>query len=225
MTVDTDFIQEEKLFGPWSQSPIDIGIGAEQIQRAAKVQIIEHLPSITEQLQSIWNQRDKEFTERIDGSYKPTQIPKIENSSFYTGTKHISVLKAELNLWPFVVIYSSDAKAYTYQADQFDTHSIPLCIEAMCVNGPINSENELHTKRGWEVEQELDSMVQRLSDAIHMCIEKDRSLGGVNWAIEKPPNATTSLPWSRKESGPTETGKFFIFQGKQLEYTVQRNSF
>jgi hypothetical protein len=218
-----DFIQEFEPFGKWSQG-LGLGIESEQIQRAAKAQIMNYLPEITEQLQTVWEHRDKEYIEKIGGSYKRLVIPSVEKKHFFTGTKHISVLKADLDLWPFVITYASDAKPYAIQEDQFDTYSVPLCVEIFCCNGPIENETELHTERGWEIEQELDSMLQRLSDAVLMCIRKDPSLGGVVGQIEKPNNATTSLPWSRKEAG-TETGNYYIFQGKQFDFTVQKMTY
>ena len=219
-----DFVQEVEPFGKWSQG-LGLGIEAEQIQRAAKAQIMNHIKSITEQLQNIWDKRDEEFAHLTNIQFKKINIPLVDSKNFYTGTKHISVLKAPLQQWPSVIVYSSDAKPYLVQEDQWDTYSIPLCIEVLCYGGPIKNESELHARPGWIIEQELDSKVQRLSDVVHLCIRKDPSLGGVIGEIEKPPNAITSLPWSRKEQGTTGVGNFYIFQGKQLEYIVQKHSY
>ena len=214
--------EESVLTGAYSQ-PFGLGFETELIQRAVKAQIIKFLPELTEKLQEIWDIRDKEFAEIFNQTYKKLQVPIIKENSILSGVENLSLINAPVELWPFVLIYARDSMPYQYQEDQFDTVSIPLRIEVMCNEGPIKEE-ELHTKEGIEGMQILDSKIQRLSDAVYLCIRKDPTLCGTVGTIEKPPKVTTSLPWARKENGETTTGQNYIFQGKQFDFNVQKIS-
>ncbi len=213
---ETEFV----LDGNYS-APFGLGYECELIQRAAKAQIITYLPEITERQQNLWDLRDKEFVEKIGGSYKKLNIPKVEKENIRSGIEVMSLIEAPLERWPSILIYARNSSAYQYQEDQFDTVNISLYIEVLCNEGPIKTE-EIHNKEGLEGMQLLDSKIQRLSDAIYLCVKKDPSLSGTIGEIEKPPKVTTSLPWARKEEGKTNIGESFIFQGKQFDFTVQK---
>ena|ERR1700690_176189 len=218
--MNTFFAESESLLtGNWSQ-PFGLGFECELIQRAAKAQIIKFLPELTEQLQNVWNERDKEFAEFTGLAYKKINIPVVKQENVMSGIEHYSVLEAPLERWPSVLICARNANAYQYQEDQFDMESISLSIEMMCLEGPIKEEN-IHDKEGLEMMQILDSQLQRLADAVALCINKDRTLSGSVGQIEKPPKVTTSIPYSKKEK-KSATGESYIFQGKMFEYIVQK---
>jgi hypothetical protein len=221
-----DFTEKNELFGGnWDRPHLGLGIESEQIQRAAKSQIMNFLPEISDQVENVWMERDKVYAETIKGSYKKLRLPQVKKENFFTGGKHSQIIEQfPLEIWPFIVIYSHDAKPYMIQEDQFDTFTIPLFVEVMCSNGPVFKEEELHTREGIELMVELDSIVQRLSDAVHLCIKKDPTIGGVAGSIEKPPVVKQCLPWARKEVTKIATGEWYIFQGKQFEYQVQHYS-
>lgn len=221
--VSTFFAEGESvLTGNYSQ-PFGLGFECELIQRAAKAQIIKFLPGITEQLQDVWDNRDKEFSETIGMAYKRIIIPKVEENNIRAGIEVMSLIDAPLEVWPTILVYARNSSSYQIQEDQFDTSSISLNIELLCNEGPIKEE-VIHGREGLELMEILDSKLQRLSDVISLCINKDRTLSGSVGQFEKPPKVTTSLPWSRKEKS-TATGESYIFQGKQFDYTVQKISF
>jgi len=215
-------INESTTFGSdISHLGLGEGLELEQVQRSAKAQIMKYLPEITKQLQSVWDERDEEYCELINVAYSKVKIPNVDKQNFYTGIKP-SLLLAPVQMWPSITVWCHDSKASMFQADQYDTNDAKLGIEVLCNAGPINKE-KLHLKEGILLEQQLDSQIQRLTDAVLMCIKKDPALGGViHGAIEKPANVTTSLPWSRQDE---QTSNWYIFQGKLCEYTVQKNTF
>lgn len=209
---------ESVLDGNYSH-PFGVGFECELIQRAAKAQIITFLPEIQERLQDIWDNRDKEFCEKFSLSYKKLIIPRPLN--IYSGVEIISLIEAPISVWPLILVYARNGNAYQYQEDQFDTSSITLCIEISCSEGPVKTE-EVHNQEGIEAMQLLDSKLQRLSDAVYMCIQKDKTLSGSVGQFEKPPKVTTALPWPRKESTDATGEISYIFQGKQFEFSVQK---
>jgi hypothetical protein len=218
--MSTFFAEKESVLdGNYSQ-PFGLGFECELIQRAAKAQIITYLPDLLEQLQEIWDQRDREFSEKLGLAYKKLSIPKIKKENIYAGVENISLLEAPLSRWPAVLVYARNGNAYQVQEDQFGMESISFCVEVLCNEGPVKEEN-IHDKEGIEAMEILDSKIQRLSDAVYLCIQQDTTLCGSIGQIEKPPKITTSLPWSRKAEN-TATGESYIFQGKQLEFAVQK---
>jgi hypothetical protein len=223
MTGNTLFAEENALLtGNYSQS-FGLGFECELIQRAAKAQIIKYLPKLTEELQNIWNHRDKEFEEFMGEAHTKLEIPKVEKENIRAGIECMSLIEAPLERWPSILVYARNGTPYTIQEDQFSTESFTLDIEILCSIGPVK-EKEVHNKEGLALMEELDSQIQRLSDAVYLCIQKDKTLSGSVGQIEKPPKVTTSLPWARKESA-TATGETFIFQGKQLDFQVQKISY
>lgn len=219
------FAREFEPFGA-DENHLGLGLGveSEQVQRAAKAQIINYIDEITEDLQKEWNRRDKNFYEVISGSYKEIPIPIVDKKNIFTGQHPVSQIFAPLNMWPRIEIYCQDASPYQFQEDNWDTFLTTLCIELFCKAGPVSQE-DLHSRRGYELEQELDSITQRLTDIVHLCIRKDPTIGNVAAGeIEKPPSIKQSLPWSSKEN-TTDTGEYYIFQGKQIKYSVQKNSY
>jgi len=213
---------DESVFtGNYSQ-PFGLGFECELAQRAAKGQIAKFLPDLTEQLQGIWDRRDKEFSEVLGYQYIKLVIPTVKEENIRAGIEVMSLIDAPIEVLPTVLIYARNGNSYQIQEDQFDTSSINLTIEILCNEGPVKEE-KTHSKEGLALMSILDSKIQRLTDAVHLCIKKDSTLSGSVGQIEKPPKITTSLPWARKEN-INATGENYIYQGKQLDYVFQKLS-
>lgn len=221
--MNTFFAQENSILTGNYSKPFGMGFECELAQRAAKAQIIKYLPELTAQLQGIWDNRDKEFEEFMGEAHKKILIPKVEKENIRAGIECMSLIDAPLSRWPSILIYSRNGTPYQYQEDQFDTESFALNIEILCKSAGSVKEKEVHNKEGLEMMELLDSEIQRLTDSVYLCIQKDPTLSGSIGQIEKPPKIATSLPWARKES-ETATGETYILQGKQLDFTVQRIS-
>lgn len=219
--------QEAELFGSnLDRLVIGLGIETETIQRSVFKQIYKNLPSMTKKLQFAWDQRDKTFSEEIERNFAPIKIPSVEKKNFFTGGKNeVSQLEAALDVWPRIEIHCGNSKpSSTLFPDQYGQNDINIYVEVYCNEGPV-SESELHTGEGFEKMQILDSKLQRLTDAVHLSIAEDYSLGSVLAnPIQKTPIVSQSRPWARKENN-NATGEFYIFQAKQLQYTVQKNSY
>lgn len=211
------------LTGNYSQ-PFGIGFELELIQRAAKAQIITYLPELTLQLQDIWAHRDKEYEEFLGESKIPIFIPKVEKQNIISGVESFSILESSPEMWPSIFIYTQDGIPSMWQADHWDDSSVTTNIEVMCLEGPVKTEN-IHNKEGFEVMQTLDSKLQRLSDAVYMCIQKDKTLSGTVGQFEKPPKTKTSLPAQLKENIKNTTGESYIYQGKQFSFVSQKISY
>lgn len=218
--------QEFEAFGT-GLDRLGIGLGSESetIQRSVYKQIFINLPKMTEKLQTAWDIRDKTFSEEIERNISYIKIPIVDKKNIYMGGKNeVSQLEATLDIWPRIEIHCSNSKQSSLKLDNYGQNDLPFYIEVYCNIGPV-SEAELHSGEGFEKMQELDSKLQRLTDVAHLCIAADYSLGGVIMGeIEKLPISTQSKPWARKETKQA-TGEYYIFQAKQLQYSVQKNSF
>lgn len=212
---------ESVLNGNYSR-PFGLGYESELIEKACKAQIVKYLAEITGRLQDIWDKRDREFIEETKiGSYSKITIPHVKPENIHSGIEVESLINAPLDRWPTILVYARNSTPYSVQEDQFDTVNIPLIIEVLCTDGPVK-ESEIRAKKGLELMENLNSKLQRLSDAVYLCIKKDPSLSGTIGEIEKPSKVTTSLPWARKENKDSATGESFFFQGKQFDFSVQK---
>lgn len=218
------FAESDSLLTGNYSKPLGLGYECELIQRAVKVQIIHWLPIITEQLQQTWEHRDKEYEEFTGESRTKLEIPTVLEQNIRSGIECFSILESPPEIWPSVLVYARDASPYTVQEDHWDTSSVVLNIEIMCLEGPVKTET-IHGVEGLEAMQTLDSKLQRLSDAVYLCLQKDKTLSGTIGQVEKPPKVKTSLPASLKEQIKTATGESYIYQGKQFEFVVQKSSY
>lgn len=212
--------EAEPFASSWSHMGLGSGIEFEQIQRVTLAQIKKFLPEVTKKLQEKWDKKDADFAANANIPFKTVQIPQVEN--FFTGIKP-SLLEAPIEMWPSITVYCHNAKASPFQPDQYDENLIPLFIDVLCTHGPIQ-QDVVHKKDGILAEQALDSQLQRLSDAVQICIKKDPTLGAtITGPIEKPPTIITSLPWAKTEA--SSGSNVYIYQGKLHEYTVKKDSF
>lgn len=211
------------LTGNYSQ-PFGLGFEVELVQRAAKAQIIAYLPELISQSQEIWEHRDKEIEEFLGESRPKIIIPQVPKENIISGVESFSILESKPEMWPSIFIYSQDTTPYMTQPDQYDESNLITNIEVMCLQGPIKTE-DIHNREGFEAMQVLNSKLQRLSDAVYMCIQKDKTLCGTVGQFEKPSKSTTSLPAELKENIANTTGESYIYQGKQFSFVSQKFSY
>ena len=198
-----------------------IGDDGELVQRAALEQIIRWLAESVEYQQNLWDQRDRDFAQRMGRKYERIVIDVPTPDNFYTGPRP-SLVESPVEFWPSITARCNSSKSSVeQQLDQIDVIDLDLYIYVLCKAGPV-PQTELHTLKGIEVEGIVDAQGQRLTAAVQGCISVDKTLGGIVQRISKPPTIKPSLPFSRPEA-PNGTGDYYIFYGKQVNYTVTKH--
>ena len=205
---------------------IGLGFETEQVERAVVEQIFANIPQIASGVQALWDQRDADYREMTGVAIPRITIPTVPRSNYFTGEQP-SLIDAEPSLWPSITAYikTGEAAPANYQPDQYDVLYESLFIVVLCKGPRTVAEHDLHEAKGYAVRTELASTIDRLVDAVHVCIKIAPALGGVLFGpIEKPPTFIKSASWSRKIS-KGETGEYMILQGKQLKYMILKSSF
>jgi hypothetical protein len=219
-------------FFPQSVDPIFMGaqrmqpgIGAdeEMVQRAALAQIKNEIAGVIAYEEALWHARDLAFFSEMGWEYVPVKIEVPELRSFYLGARP-SLVEAPVKFWPSITVRANSATPSMEQLDQIDEYNVPLIIEVLCKAGPVK-QTELHDAPGIKADGMVDAQSQRLSAAVIGCIAMDKTLGGVVASIQKPPTVKPSVPFSRPGTGKGGTGDYFVFQGKQIQYTVTKYSY
>jgi hypothetical protein len=214
----------DPIFGSAIRSTPTIGGDEEMVQRAAIVQIFKNLNEAVQYEEGIWAARDMAFAEEMERKFTPVNIELPKSDSFYTGPRP-SLVESPSNYWPSITARCNGGRSAS-PADQLDTIDVvvvDLFIEVLCKAGPVNQE-ELHQRAGIEADGSVDAQVQRLTAAVQGCIARDKTLGGVVQWIDRPPTVKPSIPFARPGTGPKGSGPYFVFQGKQLLYTIVKQA-
>lgn len=199
-----------------------IGADEEQVQRAAILQIINNLPAAIQYEETLWQARDLAFAEKMNRKYEPVQIEVPTSDNFYTGPRP-SLVESPVEFWPSITARCNSGKAAIESLDDMDVMAVDLFIEILCKAGPV-AQTDLHKRSGIEADGMVDAQLQRLTAAVQGCISTDKTLGATNQIIDRAPTVKPSVPFARPGAGPKGTGDYFVFQGKQLAYTVIKHS-
>jgi hypothetical protein len=201
-----------------SQPALDYGTGAEQIARAAYVQILQNIASAAASIDNLWTSRDQDFATLTGTPYRRTTINLPDPESFYLGAQPSLVVGpgARFDKWPAITIRADmrEPDQASAQPDQWDTMLITLVVEALAAAGPFNVE----PVEDRSLSDEIDRQYQRLAEAVVFCVNKDRSLGGNCLPISLPPRITPSSPFvKRLKDG---AGPWTLYQGAELVWIV-----
>lgn len=201
-----------------------IGTDEEIVQHAALLQIVNNLAKTVAYQEALCNARDQAWALSTGREYRQLHIEQPTPDNFYLGPRP-SLVESPVDFWPSVTVRcnSSRSAPVNEQLDDIDVSYADLFIEVLCKAGPVD-QDELHERAGIEADGMVDAQVQRLTAAVQACISLDKSLGGVVMRIDRPPTVKPSIPFSRPGTGPKGTGPYYVFQGKQLQYTVCKHA-
>lgn len=198
-----------------------IGDDCELVQRAALKQIKENLGIVVSYLQNVWDERDREYADKMGKKFERIVIEVPASDNFYTGPRP-SLVESPVDFWPSITSRCNNSKASPQdQIDQMDTVDMDLYIEVLCKAGPV-PQDQLRALPGIEIDGAVDAQGQRLTAAVQGCISIDKTLGGVVHRIGKSPTIRASKPFARP-STPQGSNDLYIFYGKQINYIVTKN--
>lgn len=192
------------------------GSGAEQVARAAALQIAQNLEDQCHLQEVIWNDRDQDWAAAMEIAYVPTRITRVAKSSIYLGAQPslVAGIESRFDKWPAVTVRCATRTPSNVleQADQYDSLDLSLTVEVLAMAGPFVADPlDDHSSS-----DAIDRQYQRLSDAVIACINLDRGLGGNILPLKLPPIGLPSLPFVRKEDAGS--GRWLVFQGIELTW-------
>lgn len=206
-----------------SQPPLEYGTGAEQISRAALLQIQGNITAQCALIDNLWLSRDQDFAAARGYPFQPTKTIVPAKTSLYLGAQPslVSGDNANFDRWPAITVRCGSKDPTNDQPDQYDEYRVELVVEVLAKAGPFQ-QNPLEDRATSDA---ADRQYQRLSDAVVGCINADRSLGGNVHSIQNAPQMTPSIPWVRTANrDATSSGGWLVFQAQELVWTVTRLS-
>jgi hypothetical protein len=210
--------------GGWSQLSIDLGDNGLFLEYAAKIAISRFLEQECQRQEEFWAQRMAELRTLMPVGHLPTpQITRVDPKNVYTGARP-SLLQAPIEFWPNITIRAGALRPSRVQPDNYSTFDCDLYVEVMTLAGPIDKEH-LHLQEGIDCEGDVNLQTHLLSNAVYMAIVQDPTFGGAIEPIQNPPAITPSFPAAVAGTDQERVGDYWLYQGRQLRYTVTRSSF
>lgn len=182
--------------------------GTERLARETLIILIETLNDEITHQNEIWAPLDEELATIREQTYEPIELESIEPPNFHLGHKP-SLIEAPVEGYPNVSVMSD--RAVPSGVDDYDHQSIyddRLVVEFMVKS--LRAENE------------VNSRVQRLADAINICVMSNRTIRGVVNEFSVTPTLFLSDVFIRSEK--TSYGNTWFWQGGRIEYTVQKEA-
>lgn len=200
-----------------NRNTIEHGIGFEQVSRATRILLVQHLNDEFLVQKQRWDPSDLAAqTFGLDPRVGQIDIPPIPRPNFHEGP-HESFLEAPPEAFPNVSIMAYQATPTASQfADQVLSSDITLFVELIAISGPV--------PEGFDTDHEtiVHRRIQRMTEAAFIVIERDRSLLGTVHNLHTPPRGGIAVPsWLRRSDGGN--GPRYIWHGSRLQYTATRH--
>jgi hypothetical protein len=218
-------------FGEWTGPVLDIGDNGYLVEIAAKAQILRYLETECERQQVFWTERLGVLRAAMVSQAIPTfdlgpiEIMRVPPQNVFIGARP-SLVQAPISFWPSVTVRTGDlVPARGADMDHYDVFDCELYVEVMTYAGPVGRDY-LHLQEGIDAEGAANVQAHLLSCAVQMCISRDPTLGGSVPHIQAPPRIHPSFPTAQTGTDVERTGdNYYIYQGRQLTYTITRNSY
>jgi hypothetical protein len=182
-------------------SPVDysVSLSLELVGKRALSVLKDNLNTELDAQYTLWQTIDSSL------GYPLVRNEYVRPENFYHGHRP-SLIDAPVDKYPNVCSMAWQATPEVERLDEMNKYQIILFIESMC--------------KSVEDEEELNSRVQRMTDAIHTCFMKNKSLGGTTVRLGDTPRATLSEIFVRPEI--RGHGDRFLWQGSRLEYSIEK---
>ncbi len=184
-------------------------LGLERVARETLIVLIETLNDELAAQEIAWAPLDEDLATRRGLTYEPTLLEPVELQNFYLGYQP-SLINAEVEKYPNVSVMADRAgSAPGGEAfDHIDVYLLSLSIELMV--------------KSLKSEEEVNLRVQRMADAVNICMLGNKTLRGKVSAFEGAPDVNVSEVFVMKEK--KAYGPEWVWQGARLEYVVRKEA-
>ena len=182
--------------------------GLEVIGRQAIMALYASLNAELIYQTSLWAPRDVLYAQEMDSVYQPIVLEPFKPENFYHG--HIpSLLNSNVDRYPNVCAMAYQARPNNAMGgDQHHVYDVKLYVEIMC-------KSDMN-------EEEVNSRIQRTTDAAHNVLLGDRTLGGTVLSIGDAPQVEITDVFAGTDT--KNRGVRFIWQGSRTDFTVQKHA-
>jgi len=182
-------------------------LGTEVIQRQAIIVLFNHLNDTIVSMNSTWTIEDDEFWAALNRGNEQWFVEPIADENFYAGTIP-SLINASIEKYPNISTICYIANPPGSSDDDGELYQDLLAVEVMVKS--INSE------------QEVNSRIQKILDAIHLTFMNSLENRTLNNTIPQlnAPKMSVGDVFVRREK--TSRGDRWFWQGGTLEYVVQK---
>jgi hypothetical protein len=164
------------------------------------------LPILNDQIAaatSLWAPEDATFAAEFNKPYVPVVLEEMKPENYHFG--HIpSLIEAPLDKYPNIAIMCAEMSSVPDSFDQGDEFSFNTFIEIMV--------------KSVTTQEDVNSRIQRTTDAVHSLLLGDRSIGGRVTMFELTSGVISDV-FKRKEA--KSRGADWFWQGSRLEYTTR----
>lgn len=187
-------------------------LGLEMVARQTLIVLMQTVNEELPQQDANWESLDRELFEMRGGNpddFVPIALEPVAPENFHLGYRP-SLIKAPVEGYPNVctIVDRSVPADDNEELDQMFSTTMNLVVEVMV--------------KSLDSEEEVNARVQRMADAVHVCIASNRTLQGLVNEIEATPVIGLSEIFPRKEK--TAYGQEFMWQGARLEYPVKKEA-
>lgn len=179
-------------------------LGMERIAREAMIVLLETLNDEIPNQDALWAPLDQDLATLRGIAYVPIVLEPVADDNFYVGHRP-SLIDAPVDKYPNVSVMADRAGQAPFdEVDQMDAYSIRMWVEVM-----VKSARD---------EEEVNARIQRMADAVNICMMSNPTLRGVVNGFDGPPDVQFTEVFPRKER--TSYGPEWMWQGARVEYAV-----
>jgi hypothetical protein len=183
-------------------------LGLERVARECLIVLMETLNDELPAQDAIWAPLDEDLATRRGVVYEPVTLEPVEIQNFSLGHRP-SLIEAPVEGYPNVSVMADRAGQSPYdEIDQMNNYQLRLFIECMV--------------KSLKGEEEVNARVQRMTDAVNVCVMSNPTLRGVVYGIDGEPEIQFTEVFPRKER--TSYGAEWFWQGSRIEYTVLKEA-
>lgn len=182
-------------------------LGLERVARECLIMLMDVLNDELPAQDAAWAELDEDLATRQGIPYVPLTLEPVEPNNFYLGHRP-SLIEAPVDKYPNVSVMADRAGPSESDSmfDHGSEYDLRLYIELMV--------------RSLTSEEEVNARVQRMADAVNICMMSNRTLRGVVTEIDTSPTIAFTEVFIRKER--PEYGREWFWQGARLEYVVTK---
>jgi hypothetical protein len=184
-------------------------IGMGDVQRAALLQIFDSLNSVALEVNQAYAADDEFTATRLSREYVPVTIEPVTNENFYEG-HHPSLIEAAIDRYPCCSAWAMRATpaAGSAASDHTTIYNDLLYVEVIA--------------KAIEGETMVNLRIQRMAEAVNICLMKDPTLGGRVSGLLSDPTIILSDVQIRREK--VRYGDSWYWQAARLEYAVRKDA-
>lgn len=186
-------------------------IGLEDVQRAAFYVFFANMNNVLEEIADYWKDRDERFDEVTGRTTSPTTLETIPDGNFHEGHKP-SLIQSDPSGYPNLAVFAMRAEPSpeSQSFDQMDAWLNQILVEIM-----VKASDE----------DTVNRRVQRMTEAVVICLRQNQTLGGAITGLENSPSVTISdvfaLPSDTANGG---YGDRLLWQGAAIQWQIRKDA-